>query len=105
MIPVIRKALLPDLESILRIYNQGITDRIATLETEEKDLNYMEEWFYEHGGRYSVLVAESGKNVVGWASLNPYSNRCAYSGVADLSIYIDREHRGKGIGRLLLEEL
>jgi L-amino acid N-acyltransferase YncA len=39
------------------------------------------------------------------ASLNPYSHRCAYNGVADLSVYIAREHRGKGIGTKLLWEI
>ncbi|RRE00311.1 GNAT family N-acetyltransferase, partial [Bacillus licheniformis] len=43
--------------------------------------------------------------IVGWASLNPYSHRCAYQGVADLSVYVDRACRGKGIGGLLLQAL
>lgn len=101
----VRNAIPADLQSILRIYNQGIQDRIATLETDEKDSSYMEEWFNNHAGRYTVLVAEQEGHVVGWASLNRYSQRCAYDGVADLSIYIDREYRGQGIGRLLLQEL
>lgn len=101
----IRKAKLADLEAILRIYNQGIADRIATLESEEKDYSYMRSWFEEHQGRYAVLVAEWNDEVIGWASLNRYSNRCAYDGVADLSIYIERSHRGKGVGKALLDEL
>lgn len=43
--------------------------------------------------------------VIGWASLNPYSNRCAYDGVADISVYISREYRGKGAGGKLLSAL
>ncbi|KKI92895.1 GCN5 family acetyltransferase [Bacillus sp. SA1-12] len=101
----IRKAYADDLGAILRIYNQGIEDRIATLETEIKDRAYMESWFQEHQGRYVVLVAEMEEEIVGWASLNRYSHRCAYNGVADLSIYIDRAFRGKGIGSILLKEL
>lgn len=98
----IREATFQDLESIMNIYNEGIEDRIATLETETKDLSYMQEWFQDHSERYKVLVAEEDGEVVGWASLNPYNNRCAYSGVADLSIYIGRNSRGKGIGSILL---
>lgn len=101
----IRKGTEGDLESILRIYNQGIVDRIATLETDEKDLSYMTNWFNDHMGRFTVLVAEEDNQVIGWASLNRYSNRCAYDGVADLSIYIDRDSRGKGVGKALLREL
>lgn len=101
----VRQATSDDTESILRIYNQGIEDRIATLETETKDSSYMEAWFNDHQGRFSVLVAEREGEVIGWASLNPYSHRCAYNGVADLSVYIDRSFRGQGVGSSLLESL
>jgi L-amino acid N-acyltransferase YncA len=102
---IIRKALESDIMSILEIYNQGIEDRIATLEEETKDYVYMNEWFERHHGRYRVMVAEQDGSVAGWASLNPYNNRCAYDGVADLSIYIARDHRGKGLGKQLLAEI
>lgn len=94
----VRTATVDDLDSILQIYNQGIEDRIATLELETKTMDYMNNWYQDHGGRYSVIVAELDNVVVGWASLNRYSTRSAYDGVADLSIYIHRNYRGKGIG-------
>ncbi|MCE3199985.1 arsinothricin resistance N-acetyltransferase ArsN1 family A [Paenibacillus sonchi] len=102
---IVRQATLEDIESILRIYNQGIEDRIATLETETKGFSYMKAWFKDHHSRFSVLVAEKEGEVIGWASLNPYSHRCAYNGVADLSVYIDRGFRGQGVGSSLLESL
>ncbi|ARU61357.1 GNAT family N-acetyltransferase [Tumebacillus avium] len=103
---VIRRATAADLEHILRIYNQGIEDRIATLETEPKTLDYMLHWFTQREERYFVLIAETAQGeIAGWASVNPYSPRLAYRGVADLSIYIDRAFRGHGIGKLLLAEL
>ncbi|MEH6990775.1 arsinothricin resistance N-acetyltransferase ArsN1 family A [Cytobacillus firmus] len=102
---VVREARKADLVAILEIYNQGIEDRIATLETEKKDLSYMAKWFEQHQCRYCVLAAEIGGQVIGWASVNPYSSRCAYDGVADLSIYIAREFRGKGAGGKLLSAL
>ncbi|MCU5561417.1 arsinothricin resistance N-acetyltransferase ArsN1 [Bacillus cereus group sp. TH153LC] len=101
----IRKCQSTDIEAITRIYNQGIKDRIATLEEKEKTIHDMEEWFVKRGERYAVLVAEMEGQIVGWVSLNPYSHRCAYNGVADLSIYIDREQRGKGIGKRLLQKI
>lgn len=101
----IREASESDITSILEIYNQGIEDRIATLEESPKDYSYMKEWFEKHQGRFKVVVAEHDGKVVGWVSLNPYSNRCAYNGVADLSVYIAREHRGKGLGKELLSEI
>jgi len=100
-----RLASVDDVESILVIYNQGIEDRIATLEEEQKDIEYMRDWFNKHTGRFAVIVVEQDGEVIGWASLNPYSNRCAYAGVADLSIYIRRDYRGKGVGSALLKDI
>ncbi|MFB6469061.1 arsinothricin resistance N-acetyltransferase ArsN1 family A [Cytobacillus sp. Hz8] len=102
----IRNATKNDLKQILDIYNEGIEDKIATLEENLKDLNYMQNWFeINHNQRYAVIVAEDDHEVVGWASLNRYSNRCAYDGVAELSIYIKRSFRGRGIGSFLLREI
>jgi L-amino acid N-acyltransferase YncA len=50
-----RLALDTDLESILTIYNQGIEDRIATLEAETKDIEYMKNWFHDHSERFAVI--------------------------------------------------
>lgn len=100
-----RPASKYDLESILNIYNQGIEDRVATLEEDQKDIEYMTEWFNQHNGRFAAIVIECNDEIVGWASLNPYSNRCAYAGVADLSIYIRRDYRGRGAGSRLLKEI
>lgn len=63
------------------------------------------DWYQEHTDRYSILVINQGEEILGWASLNPYSHRCAYRGVADLSVYIDRNLRGKGLGTQLLQAL
>lgn len=102
---IIRDSVETDLQSILPIYNQGIEDRIATLETEIKDYAYMKDWYEKHQGRYKVIIAEYENQIIGWASINPYNNRCAYVGVADISVYISRSYRGKGIGKNLLIEL
>lgn len=102
---ITRLATTDDLESILYIYNQGIEDRVATLEEDQKTKEYMEEWFRNHTERFAIIVVENEVGIVGWASLNPYSNRCAYAGVADLSIYIRRDYRGKGVGSILLKEI
>ncbi|TCP58140.1 phosphinothricin acetyltransferase [Tumebacillus sp. BK434] len=102
---LIRHATPSDLENILLIYNQGIEDRIATLETETKSLDEMRRWLENRTERYFVLVAVVDEGVAGWASVNPYNGRNAYRGVGDLSIYIDRAYRGRGIGQQLLAEL
>jgi phosphinothricin acetyltransferase len=102
----VRNATAADLDAIGHIYNEGIEDRIATLDQDPKTADDMETWFSAHQGRYAVLVAaNAGGDVTGWASLNPYSHRCAYAGVADLSIYVARDARGTGVGSLLLQAL
>ncbi|AWC32510.1 GNAT family N-acetyltransferase [Bacillus cytotoxicus] len=66
----IRKRQSTDIEAITRIYNQGIRDRIATLEENEKTIHDMEEWFVNRGERYAVLVAEMKGQIVRWVSSN-----------------------------------
>jgi len=83
----IRAANDSDLIEILDIYNQGIIDKIATLEVEKKDIICMTKWFTDRSEKYKILVAELNSQVVGGVALNPYYHRCAYQGVADLSIY------------------
>ncbi len=94
-----------DLEAIRAIYNEGIEDGIATLEYDVKTEAQMRDWFQQRSVRHPVIVACRNQEVVGWASLNPYSHRCAYDGVADLSIYVQRDARGQGVGALLMAEI
>ena len=101
----IRAATVADAAAICRIYNQGIQDRVATLETEERTPEERLQWLESRGPRHPVLVAESDGGVVGWASLNVFNARRAYEHVADLSLYVERDWRGRGAGRQLLEAL
>ncbi len=101
----IRPATAADAAAICRIYNQGIQDRIATLETEERTPAERAEWLAARGDRHPVLVAEADGTVVGWASLNVFNPRRAYRHVADLSLYVERGWRGRGVGRQLLDAL
>jgi phosphinothricin acetyltransferase len=102
---VIRPATLRDAEAIAAIYNAGILDRIATFETELRSVEERAAWLTNRDPRYVVLVAELDGAVVGWAGLSPYSSRPCYRGVAEHSIYLAREARGRGIGRSLLGAL
>ncbi|HEY7140675.1 MAG TPA: arsinothricin resistance N-acetyltransferase ArsN1 family A [Methylomirabilota bacterium] len=101
----LRAATGADAATICRIYNQGIQDRVATLETEERTPEERAAWLEARGPRHPVLIAESGGEVVGWASLNVFNARRAYEHVADLSLYVERGWRGRGVGRRLLEAL
>jgi phosphinothricin acetyltransferase len=94
-----------DIEAICAIHNQGIADRIATLDTTLRAPDDTRKWLEERGPRHPVIVAEVEGTVVGWASLNRFNPRAAYDNVADFSVYIERGWRGKGIGRQLLDRL
>jgi phosphinothricin acetyltransferase len=113
----VRPATARDAEAICRIYNQGIEDRIATLETELRTPEERRQWLASRGPRHPVIVAEpaetahaagserDGPDPVGWGSLNVFNAREAYRFVADLSVYVERGHRGKGVGSALLTRL
>jgi L-amino acid N-acyltransferase YncA len=101
----VRAATAADAEAICHIYNQGIEDRVATLETELRTPEERAAWLAAKGARHPVIVAEDGRQVIGWASLNQFNPREAYRHVADLSIYVERAYRGKGVGRVMLARL
>jgi phosphinothricin acetyltransferase len=101
----VREAADSDLATIRAIYNQGIEDRQATLDEEPKSEAEMQAWSDEHREPFAVVVAERDECVVGWASLNRYSHRCADRRVADLSVYVERGARGIGVGTELLRAI
>jgi phosphinothricin acetyltransferase len=101
----LRSAHAEDAEAVCLIYNQGIEDRVATLETELRTPEERREWMAARGPRHPVIVAESGGVLVGWGSLNVFNARPAYRHVADFSVYVERAWRGKGVGHRLLERL
>ncbi len=99
----IRDATLEDAASIARIYNQGIEDRVATLETQARTAEERAEWLAARGPRHPVIVAVDGAGAaIGWASLNPFNPRPAYDHVVDFSVYVGRDQRGRGVGDALL---
>jgi len=101
----VRPATPGDAGAICLIYNQGIEDRVATLETDLRTPDERRQWLAGRGPRHPVIVAEARGDVVGWGSLNVFSPRKAYDSVADFSIYIERGWRGKGVGSRLLTRL
>ncbi len=101
----LRPAGAIDAEAVCLIYNQGIEDRVATLETELRTPEERREWMAARGPRHPVIVAESAGVLVGWGSLNVFNARPAYRHVADFSVYVERAWRGKGVGHRLLERL
>ena len=100
-----RPATPDDAAAICTIYNQGIEDRIATLETEPRTPEERRQWMGARAARHPVVVAVTGGQVVGWGSLNAFNPRPSYDNVVDLSVYVERGWRGRGVGRALLHHL
>ena len=93
-----------DAEAIARIYNEGIADRLATFETRERTAADIEGWLGQ--GFPLVIVEGEDGAVLAWASAPPYrAHRDAYRGVGDFSVYVAREARGRGAGRIAMEAL
>jgi len=101
----IRQATLQDLTAITDIYNDAIVNTTATFDTEPKSSEEQLTWFNDHRDKYKILVAETDGKVVGWASLNRWSDRCAYADTAECSLYMGKGHRSRGIGRKLVTAL
>jgi L-amino acid N-acyltransferase YncA len=99
----IRAARAADAAAVAGIYNAGIRERSSTFETRERDAAEIAERIA--GERHPFLVAELDGTVAGFAATSPYSDRDAYAGVAECSVYVDAALRGRGVGTALIGEL
>ena len=88
-----------DWARVAEIYWDGMRNGLATFETEVPS---WDAWAEAHPHR---IAAEADGQVLGWAALGPVSSRWAYRGVVESSVYVARDHQGRGVGRALLEEL
>jgi len=102
---IIRKADLKDIKDITKIYNEAIIETVATFDIKIKTLEDRKNWFKNHSSKNPILVAIKNRDILGFASLSKYSNKCAYSDTAELSLYIKKEHQGKGYGKRLLKSV
>ena len=87
-------------EQVKKIYCEGIETGIATFQTEAPAY---EQWNNSHLN-FARLVACDEEKVLGWIALSSTSSRCVYSGVVEVSVYIGKDFRGKGIGKELMKE-
>ena len=90
-----------DWDEVSRIYKQGIETGFATF---EQQVPSYENWDETHVKSCRLVAEEAGK-VLGWAALSHVSSRCVYGGVAEVSVYIGAQSRGKGVGKALLKKL
>ena len=101
----IRTAELADAEAIREIYNREVTGSTVTFDLVPRTLPEQQAWLTARSGAHTVLVGHEGPAVLGFASLSPYRPRAAYSTSVEDSVYVHRDHHGRGVGRMLLGDL
>jgi phosphinothricin acetyltransferase len=98
-----RTATVADASAIVEIYNEGIADRIATFETSPRSVDQILGWFDD--GHPIVVVVDQTGQIAGYAATFSYADRCCYAGIAEISVYVRRANRGRGVGVVSMKAL
>ncbi|MGX4692822.1 N-acetyltransferase family protein [Streptomyces sp. JNUCC 63] len=89
-------------EQVLTIYQLGIDEGNATFETAAPTWEAFDTAKLDD---HRLVALDEGGRVLGWAAVVPVSDRCAYAGVAEHSVYVHPDARSRGVGRALLDAL
>ncbi|MFT5259906.1 MAG: L-amino acid N-acyltransferase YncA [Saprospiraceae bacterium] len=96
---LIRNFERTDYHRVCEIYQAGIDTGFATFETQTKD---WDTWDASAMKEARLVALNESNEVIGWACLSAVTNRCVYTGVAEISVYVDPKAQGKGVGGQLL---
>jgi phosphinothricin acetyltransferase len=102
---LIRLAEPGDGEAIRTIYNAEVVGGTNTFDLVPRSESEQQAWLAEHSGAHPAVVADDGGTVAGFGSVSPYRDRPAYSTTVESSVYVADTHRGKGVGKAILQEL
>jgi len=100
-----RDATQDDLIRIVEIYNSTIPTRMVTADTELVTVESRQKWYEEHNSikRPLWVVEYSDFGIIGWVSFQSFYGRPAYDATVEISIYLDTQFRGKGLGKKILQ--
>jgi L-amino acid N-acyltransferase YncA len=100
-----RDASQNDLTKIVEIYNSTIASRMVTADTEPVSVASRQKWFNEHtpSKRPLWIIEDESHKIIGWVSFQSFYGRPAYDATVEISIYLDTEQRGKGLGKEILQ--
>jgi L-amino acid N-acyltransferase len=102
----LRLATLADAEQIRQIYNYEVSNTTATFDLVPRTLEHQQHWIADRNGALAAIVAvDRAGEVVGFGSLSPYKERAAYRTSVEDSVYVRRDRQGRGIGKLIVNEL
>ncbi len=100
-----RDASQQDLPRIVEIYNSTIASRMVTADTAPVSVASRQKWFDEHNSskRPLWLVEDKNNQILGWVSFQSFYGRPAYDATVEISIYLDEQQRGRGLGKQILQ--
>jgi phosphinothricin acetyltransferase len=94
-----------DLEKIVRTYNSTVQSRLVTADLEPVSVESKQAWFDAHTpNRRPLWIIEVNGIYAGWMSFNSFYGRPAYDGTVEVSIYLEENARGNGIGKMCLQK-
>jgi len=94
-----------DLEKIVEIYNSTIESKMVTADTEPASVASRQNWFDEHKSdkRPLWVIEDNQDKIIGWVSFQSFYGRPAYDATVEISIYLEKEQSGKGLGKEILQ--
>lgn len=101
----IRPATAADAEATAAIYNREVLESTVTFDLVTRTIDQQREWLDARSGALEVIVAEIDGAVAGFASLSPFRDRPAYRPTVENSVYVHADHRGRGVGKALMEAI
>lgn len=93
--------------AILDIFNDAILNSTALFDYQARTLDSMTQWFQaKDAGRYPVIgIEDAGGQLLGFASYGSFRAWPAYKYSVEHSVYVHKDHRGKGVARRLMHAL
>ena len=91
-----------DGEKVIEIFEEGIAGGNATF---DQSAPSWEVWDQKFFNVCRFVLETEDHEILGWAALQPVSNRDCFKGVAEISIYMKIAAQGKGFGSMLLKKL
>ena len=101
----IREARETDLPEIVEIYNDAVQTSTATFESLIQTVETRKAWYNAHGSGHPLIVATGGGKLLGYCSISAFPGNSGYRKTGELSVYVEKSHRRKGIARELMTEI